>query len=292
MIRRAALICGLLALSIPSFAGSATDALIELALSTDTATFERHLPERLQAALHKAPPQRRQEFLKQLNPHEMLEREGGTVRRAESDANSLVVEDKAKGRFLVLTAQQEISDGANAVVIVRGCERKDRCLNFLASMRMESGEWRIVQFATGAGPQLDDPKLLDEFAKSEQSADESTAVGTMRTYNTAIVVYMTAYPEIGAPLAFSDLGGDTSQSPEPSSSHALLVDPVMACDQSACIKSGYVFRYTRTGKESYSISARPQQFGTSGTRSFYTDESGVIRVTEEDREPTAKDGPL
>src|SRR4029450_206345 len=59
--------------------------------------------------------------------------------------------------------------------------------------------------------------------------------------------------------------------------------------------SGFSFMYEVHGaaqNPEYTVTARPVRYGISGTRSFYCDGSGVIRFTDEDREPTAEDRPL
>ncbi len=49
-------------------------------------------------------------------------------------------------------------------------------------------------------------------------------------------------------------------------------------------KAGHVATYT--------VVARPLEYGKAGTMSYFTDESDVIRQTSEDRPATAKDPPL
>ena len=46
------------------------------------------------------------------------------------------------------------------------------------------------------------------------------------------------------------------------------------------------------GVKSYTLTARPLVYYRTGTRSFFTDETGVIRMTAEDRAATADDPPL
>lgn len=46
------------------------------------------------------------------------------------------------------------------------------------------------------------------------------------------------------------------------------------------------------GVKSYTVTARPLRYRKTGKRSFFTDETGVIRYTEEDREATAQDSPI
>jgi type IV pilus assembly protein PilA len=113
------------------------------------------------------------------------------------------------------------------------------------------------------------PNLL----RSRMAANEASAVGSLRTVNTACVTYSTTYPQTGYPSSLSSLGPSTSAT----SSAADLIDSVLASGT----KSGYTFTFTAgTGTPStgYSITADPTSRGTSGQRGFYTDQSGVIRA--------------
>src|ERR1700730_11229930 len=47
------------------------------------------------------------------------------------------------------------------------------------------------------------PNLL----RSKMAANESSAVGSLRTINTAEVTYATGYPNVGFSVALTDLGG-------------------------------------------------------------------------------------
>ena len=114
------------------------------------------------------------------------------------------------------------------------------------------------------------PNLL----RSKMAANEASAVGSMRTLNTAAVTYSTTYG--GYPSALSKLGPATPAT----STSADLVDSVL----SGGTKSGYSFSWsagTPDGSgniQSYNISASPITAGTTGQRYFYTDQSGVIRA--------------
>ena len=115
------------------------------------------------------------------------------------------------------------------------------------------------------------PNLL----RSRMAANEASAVGSMRTINTAAVTYSTTYPSTGYPVALSQLAPSASAS----SSAADLIDSVL----SSGTKSGYTFVMNNgsgasTPQTSYSVSATPVS-GSSGTRTFYSDQSGVIRGT-------------
>ncbi len=108
--------------------------------------------------------------------------------------------------------------------------------------------------------------------------NEASAIDSVRTLNTALYQYRQrhadAYPKTTAELRDN-------------------VDPILACGQATCLKSGYAFAYqlmsaTAMGPH-YVIVARPNRFGNTGRRSFYSDESGVVRYTDENRAPTEND---
>lgn len=114
------------------------------------------------------------------------------------------------------------------------------------------------------------PNLL----RSKMAANEASAVGSLRTLNTAAVTYSTTYG--GYPAALSNLGPAASAT----SAAADLVDSVLASGS----KSGYSFVYASGATDangnvlSYSVTADPVNRGTTGQRGFYTDQSGVIRA--------------
>jgi type IV pilus assembly protein PilA len=113
------------------------------------------------------------------------------------------------------------------------------------------------------------PNLL----RSKMAANESSAVGSMRTMNTASVSYSTTYG--GYPPALANLGPATPAT----STSADLIDSVLATGT----KSGYTFAYTAVTSDangnilSSTITGAPLTLGTTGQRGFFTDQSGVIR---------------
>jgi type IV pilus assembly protein PilA len=112
------------------------------------------------------------------------------------------------------------------------------------------------------------PNLL----RSRMAANEASAVGSLRTLNTAAVTYSSTYPASGYPGSLASLGTSGAAT----SASADLIDSVLASGT----KSGYGFTWTAgsgTPSTGYSIVANPVSRGTSGQRGFYTDQSGVIR---------------
>ena len=112
------------------------------------------------------------------------------------------------------------------------------------------------------------PNLL----RSKMAANEASAVGSLRSINTASVAYSTTYGTY--PPTLADLGPDSSGGTAATSTTADLLDSVL----SAGVKSGYTFTFAPgTGNLSYTLKAVPSSQGVTGQRGFYTDQSGVIR---------------
>ncbi|HEY2352911.1 MAG TPA: prepilin-type N-terminal cleavage/methylation domain-containing protein [Candidatus Acidoferrum sp.] len=123
------------------------------------------------------------------------------------------------------------------------------------------------------------PNLL----RSKMAANESSAVGSIRSINTAEVAYSTSFPNAGFSGTLANLGG-VPPCPVASTAAACLVDNTLANASAAATgKSGYWFTYTAgaagpTGAVStYTLTGQPITAGTTGQRGFYTDQSLVIR---------------
>jgi type IV pilus assembly protein PilA len=120
------------------------------------------------------------------------------------------------------------------------------------------------------------PNLL----RSRMAANEASAVGSLRTINTAEVTYSTTYPTVGF-AGLTSLGGVASTcatATGATSAGACLVDNVLAL--SPFTKSGYNFTAASAGgppAPTYTSTALPAAPGQSGQRSFCSDQSGVIR---------------
>lgn len=125
------------------------------------------------------------------------------------------------------------------------------------------------------------PNLL----RSRMAANEASAVGTIRTVNTAQVTYSTTYPATGF-TALAALGGASPCTPGPNT--ACIVDP--AVSSGANTKSGYVFASAPVGaapSTAFTVNGDPQTFGTSGMRHFFSDQSFVIRYNTADAKADA-----
>jgi type IV pilus assembly protein PilA len=119
---------------------------------------------------------------------------------------------------------------------------------------------------------------IPNLMRSKIQANETAAVGALKALQESTVLYSNTYG--GFPHALSDLGpaaGGTAAT----SAAADLIDSVL----SGGVKSGYRFTYVAGATDpagnvlTYSITATPVAVGSTGQRSFFTDQSGTIRNT-------------
>jgi type IV pilus assembly protein PilA len=118
---------------------------------------------------------------------------------------------------------------------------------------------------------------IPNLMRSKMAANESSAVGSLRTINTAQVTYSTNYPSIGYAAALGTLGGTSAATcaTTATSAAACLIDTTL----STGTKSGYNFTVGGTSGTPavvYTSQAAPVVVGQSGQRYFCSDQSGVI----------------
>jgi type IV pilus assembly protein PilA len=140
------------------------------------------------------------------------------------------------------------------------------------------------------------PNLL----RSRMAANESSAVGSLRTINTADGTYLSVYGHSFAP-SLAILGGATTATPTCSAAANLIDNILGGADPST--KSGYTFVYTPGAADTgdavcssvtaYTVQATPLNYDGTGTRSFFTDNTGVIRGQDDaGAQATVADPPL
>ena len=121
---------------------------------------------------------------------------------------------------------------------------------------------------------------IPSFLRSRMTANEGSAVASLRSIFTANTTYETSYGNGYAPDLPSLAGA-----PPASCQGADLIDGMLAAGQ----KSGYSFTYVAGGAVpvgaagctpgalGFTVQATPVVAGSSGQRSFCVDESGVVR---------------
>jgi prepilin-type N-terminal cleavage/methylation domain-containing protein len=119
------------------------------------------------------------------------------------------------------------------------------------------------------------PNLL----RARMAANESSAVGSTRTINSAEVTYNSTFPTVGFTSILANLGGTASPCVAATNS-ACLIDSVLATGT----KSGYAFSMTAgsttgTPQPSYNILASPVIPDQTGSRYFCSFEDAVVRYS-------------
>ena len=141
------------------------------------------------------------------------------------------------------------------------------------------------------------PRLL----RSRLAANESAAVAALRTINAAETTFASTYKSgysedlrrLGAPVS----GPATVAAAD-------LLDPILSANApgstgpNGFVKNGYGFVYKPTGGSTtfgsvfrYQVNADPRVRGNTGRRSFYTDQSSLVRANAS-APATASDNPI
>jgi type IV pilus assembly protein PilA len=116
---------------------------------------------------------------------------------------------------------------------------------------------------------------IPNLMAARMSANEASASGSIRTINTGEISYAASYPDLGF-TALANLGGAAPCTPDPVNG-ACFIDNVLA--QGA--KEGYTFVVTPGNQvngtySTYTSLGYPSSLNNTGTRSFCSDQSGVI----------------
>lgn len=119
------------------------------------------------------------------------------------------------------------------------------------------------------------PNLL----RAKMAANEASAVASLRTYNSALARYAMQCPKQGYPTDLKDLElneSNPSTCPEISPTNAPQTETLP-------LKDGYQLYYIPMQRDAaghtskYGLAADPEVPGATGTRHFFTDETGIIR---------------
>ena len=117
------------------------------------------------------------------------------------------------------------------------------------------------------------PNLL----QSKAAANEASAISSVRNLVSSQITYSAT---TGAGTYAANLGVLSTSK---------LIDSVLGSGT----KDGYTFAAaTGTGNTTFNLKSRPVTYGSTGTRSFFADESGVIRYNTADAEADSASAPL
>jgi len=118
---------------------------------------------------------------------------------------------------------------------------------------------------------------IPNLIRARMSANEASAVGSVRSINTAEISYNAGYPSVGFGTSLAVLGSPVGTC-TPTTAHGCFIDNVL----SSGTKSGYTFTLAATGgppQTSYQVAANPVTNNQTGVRSFCSYEDAVVRYS-------------
>lgn len=111
---------------------------------------------------------------------------------------------------------------------------------------------------------------LPQMSKSRMHAQEMAAVAEMGTINKAEIQYYSQFNQYATSL--TQLGPPATAGAAEGPQAAGLIPASLASGSAG----GYNFTITQS-PQGYAVSAVPKTFGSTGRRTFYTDQTGIIR---------------
>jgi len=119
---------------------------------------------------------------------------------------------------------------------------------------------------------------IPSLVRAKISANEASAVSSIRSIHSMEVVYSLNYPSVGYADDIAKLGPPPSGTPA-DSNHAGLLDFVLGCAAQPCEKNGYLFQVDQTSGSPinfFRVTAVPFSPQRSGVRGFCSSTPGVI----------------
>jgi hypothetical protein len=258
-------------------------ALEELASTTKPEVLVSHLPEPVQKSIDALPRLKKQAILDQLLELKSSQLGNNTVRPAESSDGWEIINSEGNVAGRVRLENAFIS-GLDAMLPLQ-IEINDSSQSIIVTMHLEDNEWRIDGYGPWEKNDLGLAKLVHE--PTEQEKNEAAARDDLMTICTAATRWANTHPSLGFPSSLSQLIAHQS------TKFPYLIfgslDPSFAADP--LIKHGYLFRFLKTdvgdgtpgSTGSFNVTAIPDEFGQTGTRSFFIDDACRIHVTTENR---------
>ena len=116
------------------------------------------------------------------------------------------------------------------------------------------------------------PNLL----RARHNANESASIGSTRTFSSALESYRAAQTPPSYPATIGLLS---------SASPPYVDSTLTGASSSGTAKQGYYYTYSQVNANQYTLTANPATANVTGTRVFFVDESGVIRLTNASGSP-------
>jgi hypothetical protein len=177
-----------------------TEAALALLFARDAATAWRHLPLAFKTEVESLSEPQRQQILGGLLFVRGIEAAGGKVERREREGKPEIVFTLPGGRGTIrVSLDKEVVEGARATLEGRVQRSGAPEEPLRARMIREEGTWRLagVQGSTDPDPNspaaiwanMDDPRIMERMAAAQRRANESLAIGDIRTLISAELTY-------------------------------------------------------------------------------------------------------
>lgn len=258
--------------SSPSGPTAALRDVLTAACAESQTDFERFLTVRNKESFMRMTPAARIAFMKRFvllnepgNPSVSTNPSGRPTVRCETPSGAAEIQlggaDTRDNVSFLSVKLRDATDttGADAIQVNMGMVR-------------ENGAWKILSLGLVL---LDLPSLEFEWDTAEADKNEQAAIDSLKDIAEAIESYRRKYLRL--PDSLSNLG--PSLHGPASAESAGLVDS----DLSTGMKNGYSFRYVIVGASTlgapakYALAATPVIYGRTGHRSFFRDDTGVLR---------------
>jgi type IV pilus assembly protein PilA len=283
---------------------NARQALLEMFFSKTPGTFDKHLPEATRAALRKGDGQGLS-LLQQFSLlSSQINSQGQQLQTFEAGPTLVIVEDsRINSKFDVSVERDDLGGESDEIELSFHAYKDGRPqasfvsphLTFL--MKEQTGIWRLNEITVAVHMALDNPEFLNQMTKNmtnlaganmanlggaRSAANESAAVSSLRTLNTAEITYAATYPNRGYTCSLWDLDGFGSS--QASEHHAMLIDSNLATGK----KAGYVFMLSGCAgspASTFKATAVPAEPAL-GARSLCSDQTAVIRYSVDGKPAT------
>ena len=289
---------------------TARQALMEMLFGKTPGTFIKHLPIATRMALEKsgalAALQQYSAMISQ------LQMQNQNVQTFETGSVLVTGEDPKTGQKCEITVEDDSLHGDQDDIALSfrvykngQAQRTPFMPEMTFSMKQEEGVWKLNEISFTIHIPLADPDLLKAITERMQ-AQSSTSGGlasqagigaqrpgsgaavlaAMRAILTAETTYASSYPTVGFTCTLSDLDGFGGG--QPNEHQAMLINSGLASGK----RYGFVFRLSGcsgTPATSYELTVAPAM-NTFGQKAFCTDQSGVIRSSNDGNPATCLAG--
>jgi type II secretory pathway pseudopilin PulG len=109
------------------------------------------------------------------------------------------------------------------------------------------------------------PNLL----RARHNANETAAIGAVKTFSAAMESFRAAQTPPTYPV---DLAALSAANPP------YVPGTLAAATSTRTARQGYFFTYVWTSADAYTLQGTPSVIGTTGSRHFFVDESGLVRA--------------